>query len=324
MMAPPRLLTVAALAAALTAPLVAQDLRRGLASAEHVCIARQVGIQPLGNELFVHRFETIETLLGNPGATFSMVVRKQVADGPAPADARPGPARLLCLVPDRGAEIPERLRPAWRPTGYRGDQPLVDDSPAWRSLREFVEVMVASRDGAGPARTADRLVPIALRAPGPARLEATQALRESPVLRGELTTVEREGILLAAVGENDDLPVKIALASLAVESGADGAVRALLLSLGECKDPAFCDVLGRLAAHVHGEEADAMLAPFLETARGTMRDRVLHTLGATRTEAALTRLLRMREQLGPSPAIDAALRAHGSRRALQVLEKKNR
>lgn len=295
------------------------QLRQAVVDARYVVVAKHVGVRPLGNEFFLHRYETVDTLKGEAPAAFTVAERKKVADMPQP---KPGPDRLLCLTDDRGAEdFPERFAPYLVPTGYRGGDPVVDDTPASRSVLQLAHTLLESAEGRSPARTSADLVEIALRGAGPARIEASESLRERPILRDAIPEIMRDALLLSAIGESDDVALKISLASLCAEAGQKGVVEAMCIALQSVDDPRMAQATGRIARHVHGEGAVTVLQPFLQQARGPVRDRVLLAIGATGTEAALQTLLTMRQKDGGSKAVDAALRAHGSPRALEAIEK---
>ncbi|MBK8976238.1 MAG: hypothetical protein IPM29_09940 [Planctomycetes bacterium] len=305
-----------ALALLAATQVTAQYLRQGIAHAEHVCVARHVGVQPLGNDLFVHRYRTLEVLAGTPAESFSILEHKRVADTPTP---QPGPDRLLCLVADHRTPVPERFAPVYRTTGFAGDRPVADDSPEFRSLHRLAEVLIAATGEARLADTTTALLQIVTDGQGPARREACEALRERPALRDRLSPVARDQILQLAVAEAADLPLKMALASLAVDAGVADAVPSLCLALGTCDDPRFARCLGQLAALRHGDGATAVLMPFLRSARGPLRARLLRTLGATRTTSALDQLLELyRTDADPAPVAEA-LREHGAPRALEAL-----
>lgn len=294
------------------------QLRHAVADARYVVVAEHVGMQPLGNDLFLHRFRTVETLKGTAPAEFTMCERKRVADLPQP---KPGPKRLLCLVDDRAAaDLPERHAPYLAATGYRAETPPIDDTAPSTSTLELVQVLVDSASGSAPGDTASALVRIALHGEGRARLEASESLRERPVLRDAILGISRQALLLAAIGETEDVERKISLASLCAEAGERSVVGALCVALQTLDDPRVAHATGRIARHVHGEDALSVLQPFLRQARGGVRDRVLLAVGATGTDAALGALLAMRHRDGPSPAVDAALRAHGAPRAVAAVD----
>lgn len=307
----------ALLLCAAAAPVTSQNLRRGIQDATTIVVARSLGLQPLGNELFIHRYETLETLTGDSAARFSIIERKRVADTPKP---KPGAKRLMCLRDDRTLELPARYAPYMRPTGYTGDMPLLGDDRASRSLRQLADVLVASRDGASSKQTAPALVEIALRGHGIARVEACESMRERQMLREALGAVQLDSLLLRAVGETDDVSLKIAMASLCAEAGAKNVTGPLCMSLREVHDPRFARALGRIAKHLHGEQACEVLQQYVRNEKGPTRDAALLALGATATDAAFKTLSSMHKRGEASPAVEAALRAHGSRRARALLK----
>ena len=229
--------------ALLSAGLPAQ-LRHGIADARHVVVATHVGVRPLGNDFFVHSYRTVESLKGDVPPEFSIVERKRVADLPQPT---PGPDRILCLIPDRGAaDFPERFGPYLTRTGYRGDDPVADDSAASGSIRELIRVLIESEAGRATARTAADLTALARSGAGQARLEASETVRERPVLRDATSPIERDRLLLAAVGESDDVELKVSLASLCAEAGQKGVVEAMCITLQSVDDPRLASAVEQL------------------------------------------------------------------------------
>src|SRR5690606_17472451 len=248
--------------------------------------------------------------------------RKRVADVPAPPS--PPVVRLFCLVPDTTLELPARHAPYARPTGYHGDAPAVTDDPASRTTLRFARALAAARAGAEPGETTAELLDVVAHGTGSARVEAVEVLRESPELRAQLAPPALDALLQRAAGETDDVPLKVALASLCAEAGVEGTVPVLCASLAEVSDPRFAKALGRSARHLHGEDAAEALEPALGSPGDPARAAALLALGATRTAAALDRLLELRRSTPEDvPAVDAALRAHGSRRARAALSEKD-
>jgi hypothetical protein len=309
---------VLALAAALAfgTQALAQGLRHGIRDADTVVVARCIGVQPLGDALFLHRLEVERTLKGEPLARCSVVEAKDVADRPRPV---PAAMRLYCLQVDR-RDLPARDAPYFRMTGHAGDNPNVDPSSGADPLLRLAELLVGRERGDAPAAVCDQLVEMALRDSAPARTEAVEVLRETESLRSRLSALQRQSLLARAVGETEDITHKLALASLCAELGMDGVVDALCLSIEEVDDPRFSETLGRIARHLHGDGALDAIRPHLVRARTpAARDRLLLALGASGTTRALEALLRYRRVNGPGPAVDAALRAHGTKRAFEAV-----
>ncbi len=313
----PALSLLLAAVACVLAPARAQQLRHGVANATLVVTARSDGVTPLGDDLLVYRFTTVDTLKGEPVERFSVLVRKQVADQPKPA---PTDVHVMCLRPEPKPDLPARFAPWFRMTGFAGDNPVVDDSPESKWRITLIKTLLESETGADPGKIAHELVGIVQHGTGTARIEATEVLRERPVLRDAVSAIERDALMSRAVAETDDVPLKIALASLCAESGIENVVQSLAISLDEVGDPRFCQALGRIAKHVHGEEATQVLKPMIANARGVRRDRLLLVLGATRTESGLQVLLKMHSNATSDPAIRAALQATGDKRALDALQ----
>ena len=313
------LIVIAALA--LAVPGRAQKLRHGVMDAAAVVVVEPLEVAELDEHRAIHRFRIVETMKGEVGETVAVIEHAHVADAPSP---RGEGRRLLCLVPDRRNDTPKDGGPFWRATGYAGDAPQLDASAASVELLTLVRALVASERGVDPARTTDALIRLVLSGHGVAQREAAETLRERDALRTRIPRIELDAMLARAVAETTDVDLKITLASLCAEAGIRNAVEALCSALPQCQDERFATALGRIAAHVHGERATAVLLPFLQQARGTTRDALLLALGATRTESALAQLLEMRARTGPSPALDAALRSHGSARALEIVEPKRK
>ncbi len=314
-----RILTLA-VALACLAPTRAQQLRHGIADAAFVVVADPIGSSRVGEHLVAHRFRVVESLKGDVQGEFTVLETTEVADAPLP-ELRG--RRLACLNPDRRKDLPAG-GPYLRPTGYAGEQPMIDDGPAARQILDLVRTLVTSERGGEPAQVTATLVQLAQRGGGVAQREAIEVLRERDVLRSHIDPIDVDAMLARAVGETKDIDLKIALASLCAERRGDGVVEALCGALQQCQDERFALALGRIARHVHGEQSFTVLQRFHQQARGPLRDTLLLAIGATRTEAALDYLLDLRKQDGPTRAVDAALRAHGSVRAIDAVEPKKK
>jgi hypothetical protein len=306
------------LACVLAVSTTAQSLRRAVVDAEVVAIARHVGVVPLGNDMFVHRIEPIEVLKGELAGRFSIVEHKRVADLPQPAI---GETRLYCVVGNRSSDLPARFAPVYDLIGHPGSHlPFAEARTDDGNLR-LVDIILTAERGAKPADTAAALLQLTLHGRPPARTEAAHMLRERSVLRSSLSEPALASLLARAVGETDDLEFKIALASLCAERRMPGVIEALCLSIDAVADERFARTLGRLARFVHDEDALDVLRPQIARAQSAAaRNRLLLALGATETEAALEALLRLRRENGATPWVDAALRAHGSARALAAVD----
>ncbi|MGA1524187.1 MAG: hypothetical protein ACO4CZ_09475, partial [Planctomycetota bacterium] len=285
---------------------------------------RHGGGRPLGNEFFLHRFESVSVWKGDAPATFTIVERKRVADAPRPSI---GPDRLLCLRADPGAaRFPADRGPYFVRLGYAGDDPVItDDDARTASYRTLVDALLGSEAGASPGATAAALSDLAVRGTGPARIEAAESLRSRPVLRDALSPIRRESLLATAIAVTDTDPeLTESLASLCAEAGQAGVIDALCVALRSVEDPRLARALGRIARQTAGEGATETLTPYLREARGPLRDRLLLALGTTGTESALALLLGLRTRDGASAGVDAALRAHGAPRAVEVLRDEKR
>lgn len=307
---------VVPLVAPRVAPLSAQQLRHGIADAAIVVIAEPLGSSAAGEHLVAHRFRVIEAIKGEATGEIVVLEATDVADAPAP---RGTGRRLLCLVADHRRDPPEG-GPFLRATGYPGEDPTLGANIASAHILELARTLVASELGAEPARIADVFVRLTLEGRGIAQREAAEVLRERDVLRSHVSQVDIDQMLSRAVAETNDVELKIALASLCAEARPSGVVEALCGALMQCRDERFALAIGRIARHVHGEDANAVLQRFLRQARGPLHDSLLLALGATKTESALTYLLEIRRQRGAGQAVDAALRAHGAVRAIDAIE----
>ncbi|MCA8943239.1 MAG: hypothetical protein KDB80_11820, partial [Planctomycetes bacterium] len=245
----------------------------------------------------------------------------RVSDRPKPVVGKP---RIYCLSVDDQTELPSRFGPYYRMTGFQGDHPLVsEDESKPNSVTQLAECLVASRNGQSPETTCRTLVTLALRGDGAASTEAVQVLREREAISDRLDALQRSDLLARAVGETEDIDLKIALATLCAEQKMRGIIDAFCLSIEESPNQRFAKTVGRLARYVHGEDAIDVLRPHIARARTpAVKDQLLYALGATRTEKALDALLRYRAIHGESKAIDAALEAHGSKRAVEAIGEK--
>jgi hypothetical protein len=296
-----------------------QQLRRAVASADVVAVAQHVGVRVHGKDALIHKLRVLEVLAGEPGEEVAVVEWRALALHQRP---QPGERRLYCLhrLDAARADLPAGGAPYYKMSGHPGSNPAVadNDSPALQLARA---VLGAAR-GANPRDTAARLVQLALRGPaGTVRTEAVELLAEREALRDGVDPLQTSDLVARAIGESEDVPFKIALAELAGALRVPQLVDSLCLAIDSVADESFARAVGRIARHLHGEGAHDALWPHIERARNEpRRAALLIAVGATSTEAALEALLRLRERDGPSAPVDAALRLHGSPRALQVLD----
>lgn len=298
----------------------AQELRRGLVTADAVVVARGVARSPVGDDLVLHTLQVIRTVRADAEhATVTVLELPQLALHQRPA---PRQSRLYCLQ-DAAAQaarlgLPADGGPYFKMVGWPGCNPLIgaeiDGDPVFR----FASLLAASDAGAAPAETAAALCRTALGGDASVRTEAAQFLVERPDLRSRLGSLEWSQLMARATGEVDDVPHKIALAELCAEQRLDGLLDALAISLGPVKDPEYARAVGRIGRLLHGEAATERLQARLRTA-GSPDDRaaLLLAIGATDTQSALDALLRMND-LGADPAVEAALREHRSPRAREA------
>ncbi len=311
----------ALIGAACTMALPAQNLRHGIWNADLVVVAQLQGVRPLGNDAFLHTLKPLRTLKGDPVAQMTIVEDKRISDQPKPVAGKP---RIYCLKFATNVDAPSRFAPYFRMAGFLGDHPLVSEDPEKPNTAEkLTALLIASEQGASPADTCRAIVDLALTGEGAAATEAAQVLRERAVLRGKLDALQKSDLLSRAVGEMKDQQRRIALASLCAELRMRGVIDALCMSLESAPDRDFARCLGRLSKFLHGEEALEILRPHITRARKeAAREHLMLALGATETERALDALLQHKRVHGQSAALDAALRAHGTPRAMAAIEKK--
>lgn len=321
-------LTLKVLATLLLAgALHAQQLRYAISDASVVVTARHLGVEPLGEELLLHTLEVQSVLKGEASGRFTIIETQRIADTPRPRVDQA--LRLYCLNEDARAELPALHRPYFKLGGYRGESPKVDAAAVRDPYLEFARLLIASQVAMPDAEqaavlareSAEALLSFALAEAEPVRVEAIEVLRTSETLRDALSEASLGAALTRATVETADLPLKISLASLCVEARMDGVIRTLCGSFAQVSDARYAHAIGRLTRYLHGEESLAVLAvPLGQAQTASERGALLQALGATRTRVALDELLRMRSDQGPSEQLDAALRAHGSKRALQALK----
>ena len=296
----------------------AQQLRRGIAEADLIVVAQRLEIRAAGNDLTLHRLEVLETLKGQETPRIAIIGSSKIADQPKPGSDKP---RLYCLRKDARKGLPPSADPIYRMLGYQGANPEVKRSDAQDPSLLLVGILIASEDGVSPKTTCDSLFDLAIQSSQEIRLEAIQTLRERPVLAGRLSAFQMSNLLSLAVAETEDIPFKISLSSLCAEQKMKGVIEALCISLDRVGDRRFTTALGRMARVIHSEAASELLqGELLKARKEETRARLLHALGATQTQGALQALLRYRRINGAGEAIDAALRAHGSKQARAALE----
>lgn len=328
MIDPMRLQTLILATSLLCTSGIAQHLRRGIFDADLVVIAQRFESKVTADGLIRHRLEVLDTLKGEETTTIAIIGSSKVADLPQPSSSGP---RLYCLRKDSRRELAQGPDPIYRMLGYQGANPRVDRSDARDPNLVLVKILIASEDGASPKSTCDSLFDLAMTSvlsPESAsaqwalmRIEAVQTLRERQMLSGKLSPFQMSNLLSLAVAETEDIPFKISLASLCAEKRMKGVIEALCISLDHVGDKRFTTALGRMARVIHPDSAAELLLNELLKARSkAKRNRLLHALGATQTQDALQALMRYRKINGPGAAIDAALRAHGSKQAMAIVE----
>jgi hypothetical protein len=309
----------------LLGPLQAQQLRQAVASSDLVVVGTDVSVRPLGQAFLAHQVRVAKSLKGEPGEQVVVLEQKGVSRHAQPA---PGEARIWCLL-DFTAEaarlgLPDSLGHYYKLAGHEGSHPKlgtdVDRDPAV----ELARVVVAADRGLDLMQVADKTVALALRAGPEMRTEAVKVLTERPSLRGKLTEIQKSDLMARAVGELDDVQLKIALAELCAEMKMPRLVEQLCLSIDRVEDRRFCESLGRIARVLHGERAHEALVPALRQSRSPeTRSRLYLALGATSTPGALELLLEAaRSQEQRDMWLDAALELHGAKEAKEALAKR--
>lgn len=303
------------------AALPAQDLRHAVATADLVAVATHVGVRPIGTLHVLHRLRVGSTLAGPAHAEVSVVQVKGVAwhNQPVPAELR-----LYCLEDwSRQAEaagLPPAQGPYFRMKGHPGSNPRVEGDPAEAAVVRLARLVRARVGGAKAGDVLAPLCDLAMRGTKEARTEAVRVLDEDSALREALNRFQLSDLLLRAVGETDDLAYKIALAELCGARRVEGLIDGLCLSMAQMPDPLLARAIGRIARHLHGEQATDQLAPHVLKARNAeLRGLFVLALGATETQSALEALLRMHRERPDDPRVAEALRWHGAPQALEAV-----
>ncbi|MCA8957271.1 MAG: hypothetical protein KDC87_14440 [Planctomycetes bacterium] len=307
-----------------TGCLPAQQLRRAVAAADVLLIGKVVRVIPAKDHV-LYKIDIEEVLRGTVGnsATKSLgvVSTKRVSEHNKPVPAK---RMLLCLHDIRAAAqqlgLPEAFGPYFKMSGHPGSAVVLDGDRDPRLT--FTRTLVASQQGKSPRAIAEELFAVALKGDPRVRIEAAQTLAERSVLAGYLTQIHLSGLLSRAAGETDDIPYKIALATVCAERKEPALIPTLCISAEHVGDEAFLKALGRFARFIHREDAAQALQPHIARAKGKTKDRLILALGATSTEAALSTLLDMQKTSDHRAAVEAALRIHGSPRATAAVAKK--
>lgn len=324
-------LTFAGFGAAFAPPAAAQDpdpyadghLRRALVATDRVVVARHVRTQKVGDEAALHTLLVERTLDGQEAERLVVVEPLGISWHQRPTLRQ---LRLYCLHDAgkmaRRLGLPEDGGPYTHMGGPPGSDPKVGEPVEQDPYIAFARVVLAAEDGS--ARLHETASPLAATALGEhpvLRLEAARLLGERPALHGALDAVHWTSLVSRATGEDEDIAYKIALAELCAEGRVEGLVDALCLGLPSIDSDPFAECVGRIAVTLHGEAAADLLLGRLKMYREPrVRARFLRALGATRTETALQALLEIHGQEA-TPAVAAALRVHGSRRAREALKK---
>jgi len=301
-------------------PLPAQELRVAIEEAPVVVVGRHRGVRPHGDYL-LHKVAVVRALHGTEAEEVTVVEWKKLSFHVRPAIAS---TRLWCLHPVDGDRLGLPAGTYFRLDQHPGSHPPVDgNAPAGDPIVRFAELLIdAGRAGTIADRRAE-LVDAALTGPAPVRLEAARLLVERAVLLAALDPLELSKLLARAGAETEDVEYKIALATICAERRMPDLIDALALGWPRIDDESFSRALGRFARHLHGEDAAERLLPYLQRTRDPkLRGHVLLALGATSTESALEVLLRVRRLETDRAPVDAALRLHGSPRAIEAVDRR--
>jgi len=304
----------------------AQELRRGLVDADLVAVARQVGKTPHGDDVLLHRVQIVHGIRGTGSATAVTVLdwpKLGLHERPMPRQSR-----LYCLQ-DASAQatrlgLPAADGPYYTMVGWPGSNPLVGADVATDPFVAFAKVLAAAEAGAPPATTAAALCTTALDGSAAVRTEAARFLVERGDLRAHLGDLQWSRLMARACGEADDVPHKIALAELCAEQSLPGLLDALVVALGQVREPEFARTVGRIGAVLHGEQITEKLRARIATAADPAdRAALLLAIGASQTTTALDALLQLDGlKEGKDPAVAAALREHRSPRAQEAVARR--
>ena len=307
-----------------SAPLGAQ-LRHAVASADLVVVATDVSVRPAPAGFLAHLLRPAETLKGEPPQQITVLEQKGVSRHAQPV---PGERRLYCLL-DFTAEAQRLGLPAgsgrcYKLCGQEGSSPQVGTDLERDPHVALARAVVAADRGLEIQAVTDRVAALLLSEDRKVRLEAVALLTERPALQSKLTPTQRSDLMLRAVGELEDVPLKIALAELCGEMRMPRLVEELCRAAETVEDRRFYEALGRIAKALHGDAAHEPLLPALRAARSpATKDRLLLALGATSTDGALNVLLdAARRQTERNPWLDAALEIHGAKQAREALARR--
>ena len=304
----------------------AQDLRKGLADADLVVVGRDVGNTKVADGVVSHRIQIIEGIRGRNSNKKAVTVldwtKVSLHNRPTLRQSR-----LYCLVDASRAaqqlELSEEQGPYYKMVGWPGSNPLIGRNLEDDATVRFARTLAAAEAGASPAVTAASVARAALSENRKIRIEAARLLSESPILRARLSATDWSHLMTRTAGETEDVSYKIVLAELCVEQRLNGVADALLVGINSVKSPEYARAVGRLIAHLRGEDAAEPILRRLQTHNDPAeRPALLLALGATRTAVALDALLQIKRSTTDDAAVDAALRAHRSRKAREAVSRK--
>lgn len=309
--------------AVILTPLSGQRLRRAVAAADLIAVAKSIRVIPTKHHV-LYRMQ-IEEMLRGPKKLADTKEVTVVETKRLSMHNRPVPAKmmLVCLHDfDRGAQkvgLPKNFAPYFKMSGHPGSAVVLGADNDKDPRLEFARILVASQKGISPRQVTERLFTIAIHGDPRVRIEAAQTLTERTVLAGYLTRLHLSKLLNRATGELTDVPYKIALATICVERREPAVIPTLCVSVEHLGDRSFLQALGRFARFLHKDKAADALMPHLQRAQGKTRERMIYALGATSTEGALKTLLSMLKSGQDKAAVETALRVHGSARAIKAI-----
>ncbi len=305
---------------ALASILPCQQLRRAVLAADAVVVATDTRVIPLKTHM-AHRLTIADALKGTDAEKITVLVVKNASIHSKPV---PGQRRLYCLHDCNqtalDAGLPPQFAPYYKMSGYQGSNPVIAKDAQDNAAIVFAKIMLRAEEGTAPQEVATQLLKLAFIKDRNVRKESIETLAERQTLQSHIDEISMTRILSRAVGETDDIPYKIALASLCAEKRMDKLIDSLCASVEQVGQEEYLCALGRLAAYLHKEQATNVLMPHISKTSGTIRKRLIITLGATSTESALEALGKFKEA-DDSPSVIAALGVHGSPKAKVLLKK---
>lgn len=319
-------LSFVAVAMATASTAAAQELRKGLADADLVVVGREVSQTTIAEGLLSHRIQIIEGIRGRNSDKKAITVldwtRLSLHNRPTVRQSR-----LYCLVDAshtaKQLELSPDDGPYYKMVGWAGSNPLIGRDLERDATARFARTLAAAEAGTSSAVTAASIAQAALSSDKKIRVEAAKLLTERPFLRARLSATDWSRLMTRTAGETENIAYKIVLAELCAEQRLNGLVDALIVGINSVKDPDYARAVGRLIAHLRGDDAAEPILRRLQTHNDPAeRPALLMALGSTRTARALDALLQIKRSTTDDAAVDAALRAHRSRQAKEAVSRK--